>query len=95
MDHEFPNILTIFEEYSFGNPLIGVPNTLLPFIKAFIIKLVTKIIERKIINCIIKNNQYLLRCKYTYDNSDKVSYFFLIIQLQDYDSDRKDLQNKH
>jgi hypothetical protein len=33
--------LTSFEGLSFGNPLTGIPNTLLPLIKAFIIKFVT------------------------------------------------------
>ena len=38
----FQQTLTIFEGQSFGNPLTGIPNTLLPLINAFIIKFVTK-----------------------------------------------------
>jgi hypothetical protein len=66
--------------------LTGIPNTLLPLIKAFIIKFVTKKKrERTQLNGLEGKKNIL---KFT----RKVSYFSLIIQLQDYDSNQRDLK---
>lgn len=70
--------------------MTGIPNTLLPFINAFIIKFVTK--EKR-----VKAQLEGLKVKemaLIFIN-EVITYFSLIIQLQDYDSNQMDLSKEN
>lgn len=66
--------------------MTGIPNTLLPLINAFIIKFVTK---KKRVSAQLDG---LKGKEITLIFTNKETYFSLIIQLQDYDSNQKDLR---
>lgn len=67
--------------------MTGIPNTLLPLINAFIIKFVTKKKRTGTQLDGLKEKEITLICT-------KLTYFSLIIQLQDYDSNQRDLSKK-
>lgn len=70
--------------------MTGIPNTLRPFINAFIIKFVTKKKRVKAQLEGLKGKEMAL----IFIN-EVITYFSLIIQLQDYDSNQMDLSKEN